>query len=1232
MKRLKITSVLLSVSMCFSMLMTPVCVIADETADTTETAETPATTEAKPSEPSDKKAPKETEAPEETTAAKVTEAPKESEPSKETEESKETEAPKETETETTEETEATEETATPKSGPEQTDKKTKKGAAVHSGSFKDINWTLDSYGVLTVSGGECATLTDGNYPWLEYKSDIKKVVLEKPVVEIGYEAFKNCTNLTEVVFNDDIYFIGESAFYGCEKLTKIKIPSGLYQLYGNTFENCKNLKEVSFLGGLQKIFGADFAGCESLESITIPNSVTVIGYNTFKGCKNLKEVNLPDNLITLGSNVFESCTSLESIKLPDTLKNLDYCIFKNCTNSNAFKNCRKIKSITIPDKVTKLDAGIFQGCENLESVVLPDGLTTIGSEAFANCKSLKSIDIPDSVNYFASSVFYGCESLESIAFPKSATSVSDGLFKGCTSLKTVTFSGPVTVIDASAFENTNLSSFEIPDGVTKIYGAAFKGCKNLTSVSIPKSVTNITKNAFKDCTSLAVVNYAGSEEAWNNITIDSSNSALLEATINFAENSAESFAIKVNSGTSDCSSATLNKTVTITADAAPEGKVFFKCEVVKGNISLKNEYSSVTTFQMPDEDVEITAIYKTLHTVTVNSGTAEITSAIEGQRINIKADAAPEGKKFFSWEAVKGNVKFYVASYAETFFYMPDEDVEIKATYKALHTITVVSGTADKTSELSGYSVRITADAAPEGKVFDKWVVVKGNVELSNPTSSVANVIMPDEDVEIKATYKDIFVASGSCGADITWTLDYSGSLKITGSGPMYNDRAFGWESYKKDIRIIDIDEGVTSIGNSAFAGIDSLIIYLPQTITSIGDGAFKDCRHFYDIDFNGSSEDFAKVVIGENNEPLINSPVYCQKDGVMVYSVIVISGTAGKPRVAFGDTVAITADAAPDGKVFDKWLIIEGKIKIADLNASSTTFEVMSSGIIKLQATYKDLPTFDVSLTKEGNGTVEATPDKAKAGTQINIKATPDEGYRFKEWQVTEGGVTLDDQNSATTTFTIGSSNVTVKAVFEEIGPAPIGTTFEVSGLMYTVTGISANGTASVRFEGLGANAGTVTTLSIPATVEDKSVTYNVTSIGANALKDNADIKTVIIGSKVVSIGNNAFYGCKNLAKVSGRAGLKTIGTNAFARCPKLWSFVISSKVLWKIGPQAFYKDSKLKTVSVRNTTKLTKSGVKKSLKGSSVKTVRVKKSKVKKFKKYFTKKNCGRKVKVKK
>ena len=71
---------------------------------------------------------------------------------------------------------------------------------------------------------------------------------------------------------------------------------------------------------------------------------------------------------------------------------------------------------------------------------------------------------------------------------------------------------------------------------------------------------------------------------------------------------------------------------------------------------------------------------------------------------------------------------------------------------------------------------------------------------------------------------------------------------------------------------------------------------------------------------------------------------------------------------------------------------------------------------------------------------------------------------------------------------------------------------------------------------------------------------------------------------------------------------------------------------MLYKIGSQAFYKDTKLKTIYIKNTTKLTKAGVKKSLKGSSVKTVKVKKSKIWKYKKIFKKSNSGKKVKVKK
>ena len=207
--------------------------------------------------------------------------------------------------------------------------------------------------------------------------------------------------------------------------------------------------------------------------------------------------------------------------------------------------------------------------------------------------------------------------------------------------------------------------------------------------------------------------------------------------------------------------------------------------------------------------------------------------------------------------------------------------------------------------------------------------------------------------------------------------------------------------------------------------------------------------------------------------------------------------------------------------------------------------------------------------------------------------------------------------------------AQTTVSVFFKKTGSPSIGDTVPVGDLNCQVTNSDTDGAGTVVIASVSNQAEAVV---VPNTVEINGSSYKVNKIAARAFFENPNVKTVYIGANVTVIDINAFFGCPNLVKVSGGAGLKTIGQNAFARCPKLSTFIITSKVLYKIGPQAFYKDTKLKTVYIKNTTKLTKSGVKKSLKGSSVKTVKVKKSKVGKYRKFFKKSNSGRKVKVKK
>lgn len=137
-----------------------------------------------------------------------------------------------------------------------------------------------------------------------------------------------------------------------------------------------------------------------------------------------------------------------------------------------------------------------------------------------------------------------------------------------------------------------------------------------------------------------------------------------------------------------------------------------------------------------------------------------------------------------------------------------------------------------------------------------------------------------------------------------------------------------------------------------------------------------------------------------------------------------------------------------------------------------------------------------------------------------------------------------------------------------------------------------------------------------------------------AFAVDYGGDMKytSLSIPSSVTSIGSYAFFNNDNLKSVTGGSGLVTIGSYAFYSCGKLSTFKITSKKLKTIGAYAFKGCGKLKTIYIQKTTKLTKKTVKTSLKGSSVKTVKVKKTKVKTYKKYFTKSNCGRKVTVKK
>lgn len=102
--------------------------------------------------------------------------------------------------------------------------------------------------------------------------------------------------------------------------------------------------------------------------------------------------------------------------------------------------------------------------------------------------------------------------------------------------------------------------------------------------------------------------------------------------------------------------------------------------------------------------------------------------------------------------------------------------------------------------------------------------------------------------------------------------------------------------------------------------------------------------------------------------------------------------------------------------------------------------------------------------------------------------------------------------------------------------------------GAIYKVTS-DKKGSPTVEYSA--AAKGAKGTITIPAQVTIKGVTYKVTSVGASACRNRAGITKVIIGKNVTKIGNRVFSGCKKLKKVTIKTTKlteSTVGSNAFS------------------------------------------------------------------------------------
>ena len=208
----------------------------------------------------------------------------------------------------------------------------------------------------------------------------------------------------------------------------------------------------------------------------------------FIGDDTITKVVIPEGVETISSYAFANLTALQEVVFPSTLRYIEYGAFYGCTslqkitfsgennvttvNQQAFQNCDLRGTLELPN-VYVISNYAFAGNTKLESVVLPATLQTIGEYAFASCQSLTDVQLgADKVKYGAYA-FMGCSNLTT--FPTVNTSIIPaGMFYN-SGLTEVTIGPDVTAINEFAFTDTALETFHVAAGNTafKVQSASY---------------------------------------------------------------------------------------------------------------------------------------------------------------------------------------------------------------------------------------------------------------------------------------------------------------------------------------------------------------------------------------------------------------------------------------------------------------------------------------------------------------------------------------------------------------------------------------------------------------------------------------------------------------------------------------------------------------------------------------------------------------------------------------
>ena len=879
------------------------------------------------------------------------------------------------------------------------------------------------------------------------------------VKRIGDSAFSGCSSLTSVSIPNSVTYIGKWAFSGCSSLTSIIIPNSVSSIEILTFNDCKSLISVTIGNGVTSIDDSAFSGCESLTSIDIPNSVISIGDRAFAGCVSMTSVTIPNSVTSIGMGTFVNCSGLTSFTIPNSVTSIGH---------SAFYGCSGLTSVTIPESVTSIDYDAFTGCSSLNAVHISDleawckiiftyddsNPLNNSSRLFLNGVEIRDLLIPNSVTSIGNYAFQGCKSIESLTIPKSVKNIGLQAFRDCSNLSSIVVEKGNMTYDSRDNSNAIIATSSdeliygckntvIPNSVTSIGSSAFSGCTGLTSVIIPNSVTSIGGSAFFNCSNLT------------SITIPNNMSSIYMSAF---EGCSSLTSITLPNSIKVISSATFQNCASLISITIPDGVTTIGDAAFKGcsNLTSATIPSSVTS-------IGRSAFYNcsSLTSINIPNSVTSIGNGAFSYCSGVTSITIPSSVKSI------GKRAFYIAGLS-----------------------TIVSE-VEKPFEIYGMSssdMTFTENTFHNGILYvpvgtkDKYRTIYGWRDFVHIAT-------------IGSTPDDDWPLNGTCGENVNFSYNKNThTLTISGRGSMakYNtsNNKAPWLIYANDIQNIEIESGITYIGDFAFYECSNVrTLSIPTTVIFIGISAFKDCASL------------TSLTLSEGLETIKDSA---------------FEGCAGLMTLTLPSTL---------------YSILS--------NAFKSCYSLNSIYSYAEEPPGTDETAFDETPTESAIfyvpavsvETYKASWPWSKFKSIVAIGSTPDDGSTISG---SCGETVSYSYDKATHTLAISGNGAMADYDFGKNEASWFSYADEIQKIEIE-SGITSIGHFTFY------KCSGITSLSIPATVG---------YIGSSAFEDCTGLTSLSLNEGLLYFGGSAFEGCSGLQTISIPSTVNTISINAFKNC----------------------------------------------------------------------------------